>query len=338
MADLSSSISDARLLLNKIGREEVFELLPLDGGRNNRVAKILFEDAKPLVMKSYFHGPNDTRDRLGAEYTFLEMAWSKGVRSIPQPLASEPARHTGLYTFVTGQQLKPGEVQKIHVDAAIDFVISVNQGKPSTELPVASEACFSIDAHLKTIASRVARLADLDAEAPHVEEAAALIDSRIIPLWQKVSGNIAAAKDEQSLRAPIAQRVASPSDFGFHNALVDADGVVFLDFEYAGVDDPAKLVCDFFCQPEIPVNREFFDHFVDRIAQTIADPAGFESRSKSLLSAYRIKWLCIMLNEFASAGRQRRHFSGGKDDWALRCAEQLAKAKEGLDTLSGEMP
>lgn len=330
-------MSDARLLLNKIGREADFELLPLDGGRNNRVAKILFADAEPLVLKSYFHSPNDTRDRLGAEYAFLEMAWNKGVRSIPQPLASDPARHTGLYTFVAGQKLEPGEVQQGHVDAAIDFVISVNDGQTSSGLPFASEACFSVDAHLKTVASRVARLADLDAEAPHVDEAAALIETRILPLWQQVSAGIGATMDEPSLRAPITQRVASPSDFGFHNALVNADGVVFLDFEYAGVDDPAKLVCDFFCQPEIPVNSEFFDHFVERIAQITVDPADFENRAKSLLSAYRIKWLCIMLNEFASAGRQRRHFSGGEDGWARRCAAQLVKANEGLDILSGEM-
>ncbi len=337
MADLSSSTSDARLLLNKIGRKEDFDLLPLDGGRNNRVAKVTFADAAPLILKSYFHSPYDTRDRLGAEYAFLEMAWEKGVRSIPQPLASDPERHTGLYTFVAGQKLAPGGVRQNHVDAAIDFVIAVNEGDPSTQLSSASEACFSIDAHLTTVASRVARLADLDAEAPHVEEAAALIETRILPLWQKVSAGIGAATDEPKLRAPIAQRVASPSDFGFHNALVNGEGVVFLDFEYAGMDDPAKLVCDFFCQPEIPVNSEFFGHFVARIAETMVDPTDFENRAKLLLSAYRIKWLCIMLNEFASAGRQRRHFSGGEDGWARRCAEQLVKANEGLDTLSGEL-
>ena len=56
----------------------------------------------------------------------------------------------------------------------------------------------------------------------------------------------------------------SPSDFGFHNALVDDDGqVTFLDFEYAGRDDPAKLVSDFFCQPEIPVPLDYHATFID---------------------------------------------------------------------------
>ena len=53
-----------------------------------------------------------------------------------------------------------------------------------------------------------------------------------------------------------ADRVVSPSDFGFHNALRTEDGrLAFLDFEYAGWDDPAKLVCDFELQPAVPAPR-----------------------------------------------------------------------------------
>lgn len=40
------------------------------------------------------------------------------------------------------------------------------------------------------------------------------------------------------------QRFPSPSDFGPHNALVHGGHTVFVDFEYAGWDDPAKLMGD----------------------------------------------------------------------------------------------
>ena len=57
----------------------------------------------------------------------------------------------------------------------------------------------------------------------------------------------------------------SPSDFGFHNALATPGGrLVFIDFEYAGWDDPAKLANDFFCQPAVPVDARFYDDFVAR--------------------------------------------------------------------------
>ena len=42
-----------------------------------------------------------------------------------------------------------------------------------------------------------------------------------------------------------AERTLSPSDFGFHNALKRSDGrIVFLDFEYFGWDDPAKMTAE----------------------------------------------------------------------------------------------
>ena len=44
-----------------------------------------------------------------------------------------------------------------------------------------------------------------------------------------------------SAALPKETRCLSPSDFGFHNALLEATGKLrFVDFEYAGWDDPAK--------------------------------------------------------------------------------------------------
>ena len=38
----------------------------------------------------------------------------------------------------------------------------------------------------------------------------------------------------------------SPSDFGFQNTLISKNIVYFIDFEYAGLDDPVKCILDFF--------------------------------------------------------------------------------------------
>ena len=93
----------------------------------------------------------------------------------------------------------------------------------------------------------------------------------------------------------------SPSDFGFHNALTGPAGLGFLDFEYAGRDDPAKLVSDFFCQPEIPVPMRYHAGFIARLAQGLRLDAAGRARCRILLDAYRIKWTCIILNEFSSS-------------------------------------
>ncbi|MGA2999828.1 hypothetical protein [Bradyrhizobium sp.] len=126
------------------------------------------------------------------------------------------------------------------------------------------------------------------------------------------------------------ERCLSPSDFGFHNALVDDKGhLAFLDFEYAGLDDPAKLVSDFFCQPEIPVPLAYHAHFIDRMAQGLALDAAAIARCRLLLNGYRVKWTCIILNDFVPLDSARRAFAS-EADRATRYLDQLAKANASM--------
>ena len=101
----------------------------------------------------------------------------------------------------------------------------------------------------------------------------------------------------------------SPSDFGFHNALRTGDGtLVFIDFEYAGIDDCCKLVGDFFSQPRIPVSIEYLSLFLDN-AFTPQQNTMIRARLPVILPLVRLKWCCILLNEFLRVGASRRAFS-----------------------------
>src|ERR1019366_5574171 len=123
-----------------------------------------------------------------------------------------------------------------------------------------------------------------------------------------------------------------PSDFGFHNALMADDGTLrFLDFEYAGWDDPAKTVCDFFCQPACPAPLECYADFADAVAEATAHPALSRRRFDLLLPMYRLKWCCIMLNDFLPAGAGRRRFALHGLDVLERKEQQLHKAHAALD-------
>ena len=51
---------------------------------------------------------------------------------------------------------------------------------------------------------------------------------------------------------------------GFHNAVVQCNSKVkFIDFEYAGWDDPAKTAADFIFQPQVPPPYDCFETIVD---------------------------------------------------------------------------
>src|SRR5882724_71552 len=322
----------ASRLAQHAGRGRAQMLAPLAGGNNNQVYRVETEAGETLVLKHYFSDPRDPRDRLAAEWGFLRHAWVRGVRAVPEPLASDAAAHAGLYGFVPGRKLLAAELEPAHIDAAADFVLAVNAApRDPLVLEPASEACFSLAEHLATVERRVARLAELDPQAPHAKAAQRFVAEALVPAWTAVKARLsddaraAGLSMEQTLTG--GECCLSPSDFGFHNALADAGGAVtFLDFEYAGRDDPAKLVSDFFCQPEIPVPMNYLPDFLTRLADGLELDDSGRARCHILLDVYRIKWSCILLNDFLPIGAARRSFAK-VGEWEIRCLMQIEKVK-----------
>lgn len=326
-------LAAARRLCAGAGCAAPRALVQLAGGKNNRVFRLDLDDGSARVLKCYHADPRDPRDRLGAEWAFLRYVWQRGSRVVPQPLGFERETHTALYTQVAGRKLGAAEISKDHVSQAAAFICAANSAPREVEaLKPGSEACFSLGDHLATVDRRVARLSTLDASAPHLERAELLVKTRLVPAWEAVRAAILAAK-EIDAALPLAAQCISPSDFGFHNALVDGEGrASFIDFEYAGRDDPAKLVCDFFCCPEIQVPLRYRAAFIDDLARGLGLDAAFRQRCDLLLDAYRIKWTCIILNDFLPVDAARRAFAdrGARD---LRCAAQLDKAAAKLSEI-----
>lgn len=309
------------------------KLTPLLEGANNRVFRVQHAKGE-CVLKSYFRSPNDPRDRLGADRAFLEFLWRRGVRRTPQPLGWSQENGLGLFSLVPGRKLRPEEVDANRVDEAVEFVLEINQrrGDPVAQaLLPASEACFSTREHLATVDRRVVRLEGIAPETDVDAEAADFVRAELVPLWKRIRNEIAERSgDGMDHALPGDLRCLSPSDFGFHNAVLASDGRLrFIDFEYAGWDDPAKLVCDFFCQPELPVDIQHWDRVVKPLEKLFGAAANLFFRASRLLPAYQIKWCCIILNEFIRTESARRRFAAG-GDLADRKRLQLLKARQGF--------
>lgn len=303
----------------------------LSGGRNNRVYRVDLEDGTSLALKCYFRHPADPRDRLAAEWDFVTLAWERGVNAVPEPIFPDREGGHALYGFATGQKLSSAQIGPEQVRVAADFVCAVNAGRPRHgNLGPGSEACFSLSDHLRCIDDRLARLRVLDPRAPHVDSARALVEHGLRPGWTELRASIedAARSLGTGIETPIgdSEIIVSPSDFGFHNILSDAEGrLTFLDFEYAGRDDPAKLAGDFFSCPEVPTPEAHFDLFADALTDGLSLDGRTRRRMECLLPAYRVKWACIVLNDFLERDNARRHFAQGSDR-AARCAGQIEKA------------
>jgi Ser/Thr protein kinase RdoA (MazF antagonist) len=307
---------------------------PVTGGGNNRVYRVQTADRAGL-LKAYFQNPADPRDRFGAERAFYEYLWAQGVRRTPEPLGWDGEQRLGLFTFVVGRKLRAEEINPDSVAQALAFIAELNASRTTPaarQLPLASEACFSVSDHLACVERRVARLAQIESASRLEREAVALVADELKPAWQKIRAAIGGQiREDQPL--PEARRCLSPSDFGFHNALLADDGrLQFFDFEYSGWDDPAKLACDFFCQPELQADIGLWSDFVGRLTATLSPDLGFGERARRLLPAYQIKWCCIMLNDFLAADRSRREFALG-NSLEDRQTAQLKKAHDALRQL-----
>ena len=306
-------------------------LTPIGGGRNSQVYRLDAADGQVFALKAYFRHPGDRRDRLAVEFGALEFMWGQGLRCIPRPLARDAEAALGLYAFVPGERPEPPIAQD--VDAACGFLAQVHtllQVPEAAALPEASEACFSLAAVAANVDQRLARLAAVE-QAP---ELAAFLDLELLPVWRNLVEECRfKAGADFAKPLPAERRTLSPSDFGFHNALRSEAGLVFLDFEYFGWDDPAKLVADFLLHPgmdlSLPLRQRFATGLLDRLAV-----AGLRQRTRLAFPLFGIKWCAILLNEFLPGPLHRRSFAdpGGRSV-CERQARQLEKARTQLATL-----
>lgn len=333
---LSASIES---LLSRHGLASgAVRLQPCVAGGNNRVYFV--EGAVvPIVAKRYFQSATDTRNRLQAEWSFINYAYSSGMRCIPRPIAADAAGQLALYERVEGRKITAAQVGEVEVRAAADFVRALNESarrKGADGLPPASESGFSIAEHFAVIDRRLERL--VQAAAPSDTDAAT----------KEFVGELSAAW--QALKVSVAQRAGcadvaindvlqpesrwiSPSDFGFHNALKRPDGdICFIDFEYAGWDDPAKLAADFFLQPAVHVDTRYLGLFLDNMNDA-ALPAKLRSRIEILQPVFALKWCIIMMNPFVAERAQASTFADPSRDQTELKKTQLAKAMAAMQAM-----
>lgn len=325
----SDYVEKAERLLGNAGLGALSSIRSIQGGGNNRVFCVTTDAGTRVLLKAYFQSPGDPRNRFLHEQAFHRLAAERGISCVPKVFGWDEEHRLGLFEFVDGRKLDPCEVDTAAVDACSDFFCALNStrdGEPSsTDLPAASEACFSIEEHLQVVERRVQRLVAAG-KAGMREDACALIAGELLPRWETVRASILQrGHSRESL--PERMRCFSPSDFGFHNALLSTRGLVFFDFEYSGKDDPAKMACDFFCQPEIPVPENLLPAFLERTLLSNWSKEDYSARVLALLPAYRIKWTCIILNVFVPLDANRRRFANASllSDESL--ARQLDKAR-----------
>ncbi|MBI4445913.1 MAG: hypothetical protein HY645_08375 [Acidobacteria bacterium] len=317
----------------------------IGGGRNSRVYKVTLETGETYAAKVYFQNPHDRRDRMATEFRALHFLWEKGIRCIPAPVSSDPAIPCAVFEFVNGSRILSENVGGSEVGQAVQFLLRLRQlsrTQEARELPAASEACFSVEQLVNNLLSRLQRLEMIRQSGPGYAALTIFLEQhfrpalrRLVP-WSQSALNRAVL----SFTADLAweDRTLSPSDFGFHNALRrEPDGIVFLDFEYFGWDDPAKMICDFLLHPAMNLEDHLRERFLVEMIDGFFDTPWLRPRVEAVYPLFVLKWCLILLNEFVPSDLSRRRFSSivpaDESTWQLL---QLEKARRMLERVQGE--
>ena len=180
--------------------------------------------------------------------------------------------------------------------------------------------------------SRFKRLESIRSDLD-IDRQARVFISKLKKKWCEIKKSIRSKTKLLPEELNTEDRCISPSDFGFHNALItDNDNLNFIDFEYAGWDDPAKMVGDFFIQPEVSVSLEYFDEVVSEAFSYSKHKDLLIERAHFLFPIFHVKWCCILLNEFLPSSARRRRFAKSDFYSELNKKSQLKKAQQIFDT------
>ena len=271
-------------------------LIQLKGGINNRVYRC-GEGVETYVIKGYDSAEQDGSDRMKAEVEFLTYAMRVAPNFVPRLICIDSERRCVVLEHLQGSPYQEGMMPTASdVKAAVEFFRQLNADRRLAKQHLssnASEGFLRLREHIANIRKRQEGMCNDHLPNDIQLEAASLL-RELHRLTYKVAnwtenlisgGAIADTINEE-------ERIISPSDFGFHNAIRTPTGVKFFDFEFAGWDDPAKAAADFILQPRVPTSSGYsplLDTFIDDVRCSV------RSRYEVLGVILRLKWVAIIL-------------------------------------------
>ncbi len=300
-------------------------------GRNSRVFRVTTSDGAYYAVKQY--ATSGDRNGLDVEFAALQFLNAHGVGPVPCAVGIDRMRNMAVYGYVAGTPFD-ATVTQGDLDAVVDFVLELDElsrAETGWRAP-AAEACFTLQNMVENINARIERLERLHAESSIYRDLHAFLEKDLSRLlddlirWSR--GFLAQRGLSMTSELDAEERILSPSDLGFHNAVRRPDGsVVFLDFEFFGWDDVAKLTSDFLLHPAMELREEYRKRFANRLCTELRGGRFLAKRLPVAYSLVAVKWCVIMLNEFIAEHLSRRRFAGEVRDGDVVLSEQLAKAK-----------
>lgn len=270
-------------------------LIPLRGGINNKVF-LCSSGRKRFVLKGYASHKESEHSRYKSEVEFLRYAQNAAPSYVPRLISFDGLNQSIVLEYIKGEIFHEGfQPNKKNIYQAVEFMSALNRNFQNTGgiiMGPAAEGYLHLTEHLNNVFNRIKKMSTQHLPATiHVEAQKSI--KTLKNLFEEIQNSTKNAIERGHCEDALdpRRRCISPSDFGFHNAIRTKNGLKFFDFEFAGWDDPAKVIADFDLQPRFPIfprNRVLKGAIPEDLRPSV-------KRTEALFAILRIKWACIIL-------------------------------------------
>jgi len=280
-----------------LGKE--YKIKRINGGINNPTYLVSNHKLK-LVLK-YIKKYDDSKfDRFKAEKQFYKLMENIGNKNTPKLVEYfDNERILILEHIESDLNSQFPLINDKAINDCINFIHDINKNKNVAKILIQQKAADyynSITGHIDNINLRL-----LTFEFNHLPEEYQNNAKELLKKIKNKWGIIRIETLEFIKNNPnqnfISENllIISPSDFGFHNILTNHNNSYFIDFEFSGWDDPAKLYCDFILQPKFKIPNYYHQHLKQNfINMEYLDK--YERRINILYELLKFKWIIIKFN------------------------------------------
>ena len=268
----------------------------LGGGRNNRVLLVESESGKNVAKQ--FSQEKVSQGKFDREVAFLEFCGTLSAAPVPKLVMHCPDHGVVITSFENGSSS-----QTIIGDQArqiLSFLMLINQNSQAESFfsdLYALESLFSRDNFQESIDVRTARISANNFSRWQDSKIFEEVDS-VTALYlssDQYRDDLEALDEliESTTRTIFGRKFLSPSDLGSHNILNRGGKLVFLDFEYSGLDSGINLLGDTITQPDTcwaPGARETFIH---ELMTSLFAVSGCDIAPVERL--FTLRWVLIMI-------------------------------------------
>ncbi len=281
------------LFLHNLGYGKIKQFKEIKQGKNSEVYQLKV-DKNYLILKVF---KDKKRNRVKREKLFYNYLNGIGVESVIKPIGFDINYNFAIYPYIHGKKIK--KIKNRYIKEIILFLKKINQ-KNLTGFPLAIDGIKEQLDHIKLCETKINNLKKIKIDNLIKKKFIKFLNKQIIPKFEQIKKNffkneILRLKKFKLLKKDM---IISPSDLGFHNIIQSKNKFFFFDFEYAGLDDPIKLICDFYCQPDQNLTSRQKKLFINNTFFRKYSLYKLEKKLNIFLPFHQLKWCCIILNEF----------------------------------------